>query len=790
MKDRYDYKETEQRIAKFWEDAGVYKFNGSSKKKVYAIDTPPPTVSGEMHMGHAFSYSQEDFIARYRRMAGFNVFYPFGTDDNGLPTARLVEKRKNVRESDMPRSEFIKMCISFLDEELPKFVQDWKRLGISCDFDAYYSTIDDHSRRISQWSFLDLYGKNRIYRKDAPSMWCPECKTGVAQIELKDKEIESTFNEIIFDVDGEKIVIGTTRPEMLPACVAVFYNPSDGRYSKYKGKSATVPLFGDRVTIIEDERAKPDFGTGLVMCCTFGDQTDMEWQKAHNLPIKTAISKTGEMTELAGKYKGMKIKSARKAILEELKAQGLLKSQKPIKHMVNVHERCGTEIEIIKSKQWFVRYLDLKKDMLKWGNEIKWHPDYMKVRYENWVNGLQWDWLISNQRYFGVQFPIWYCKKCGEIVLAEEDQLPVDPLKDTPKTSCRKCGSSEFSPETDTLNTWFTSSLTPQIAVQLMPKNLQAELFPMSLRPQGHDIITFWLFTTVLKSHLHFGKSPWSDTVISGFVTLHGEKMSKSKGNIIRPQDVMDKFGADAIRYWAGSSKLGEDLEYQEKDVATGARIANKMWNVAKLVNGINEKYPKYEKTASNPVDRWILGKAGIAAKKAAEYFSEYNYSAAKRIIDEFFWSFADNYLEFIKYRVYNNDGTPLFALNCVFLSILKMYAPFMPYITEEIYQEVYAAAEGIKSIHMSEWPAINEIHANSADIEAGDRLQKIIAFIRQWKHDNKMALNAEINEVTIDADVKGIDDIKGAIRIKRINIGKGAMEIPETGIKITIAGN
>ena len=332
-----NFKEIEEKWRAYWEKERVYAFDPKTKKKIYSIDTPPPTVSGEMHIGHACSYSQQDFIARYKRMAGNEVFYPFGTDDNGLPTERLVEKRKSVKAKEMPRDEFIKICLDFLKEELPKFTQDWKNIGISCDFNLSYSTINDHSRRISQWSFLDLYKKGRMQRKDAPAMWCPECKTGVAQVEIEDREIDSTFNDIVFKVDKEDLVIATTRPELLPACVAIFYHPSDERYKKYLGKKAKVPLFDIEVPIMEDLRANPEKGTGIVMCCTFGDQTDMEWQKAHNLPIKIAITETGEMAELAEKYAGLKIKDARKSIIKDLKESGLLKNQKPIKHMVNVH---------------------------------------------------------------------------------------------------------------------------------------------------------------------------------------------------------------------------------------------------------------------------------------------------------------------------------------------------------------------------------------------------------------------------------------------------------------------
>jgi len=779
-----DFKAIEKKWRDYWEKEKIFKFDPKSKRKIYSVDAPPPTVSGEMHIGHACSYAQQDFIIRYKRMRGFNVFYPFGTDDNGLPTERLVEKTLKVKAKDMPREKFIELCLDFLKKELPRFIQDWKNIGISCDFDILYSTINAHSRKISQWSFLDLYKKGRLYRKDAPAMWCPECKTGVAQVEVQDKEIESTFNDIVFKVGGEDILISTTRPELLPACVAVFYHPEDVRYTELARKKAIVPLFNFEVPIMPDIRVSKEKGTGIVMCCTFGDQTDMEWQKAHNLPIKTAITPEGKMTEIAGKYEGLSIKEARKIIIDDLKAAGLLTNQVPIKHFVNVHERCGTEIEFIKSKQWFVKYLDLKEDMLKWGSELKWHPEYMKHRYDNWVKGLQWDWLISNQRYFGVAFPVWYCKKCGEVIVAEEKQLPVEPTKDKPpKTRCPKCKSSAFIPETDILNTWFTSSMTPQLAIQLMPKEIQKKLFPMSLRPQAHEIITFWLFNTMVKSHLHFGKNPWKDAMISGFVTLQGEKMSKSKGNVVRPQEVMEKYGADAIRYWAASSKLGEDFDYQEKDVLSGKKFVTKLINATKFVF-LNLKYkkaqPKLHKT-----DALFLAQLNNLIKAATDALEDYNYARAKLEIDRFFWStFADNYLEIVKNRVYNGTeeerASAFYTLYNSLLALIKLFAPFTPYVTEEIYQEFFKKNENSRSVHLENWPAQIKIKSEKEDDKIWARLLEIISFAREEKSKAKKSVKAEIVLTIPRADKKllseVLNDLKAVLSVKELK--EGALKV------------
>lgn len=742
-KNQFDFKKSEEKWRKFWEKEKIYKFNQNSKKKFYSIDTPPPTVSGQMHIGHAFSYSQQDFIARFRRMLEGNVFYPFGTDDNGLPTERLVEKRKNIKAKDMPRKKFIDICTSFLKKELPLFIEDWKKVGISCDFDLYYSTINQYSQKISQKSFLDLYKKKRVYLKDAPAMWCPECKTGISQVEAQDKEIETTFNDIVFKTNNEDFIVATTRPELLPACVAVFYNPSDSRFKKLKGKKIKVPLFNFEVPIMEDKRVDKEKGTGLVMCCTFGDQTDMEWQRAYNFEIKEAINEEGKMTELAGQYKGLRVKEARKKIIEDLKKAGLLKKQEEIIHNVNVHERCGVEIEFVKSKQWFVKYLDLKKDMLVWGEKLNWHPKYMKVRYDNWVKGLQWDWLISRQRYFGVAFPIWYCKKCGETIIAEEKDLPVDPLKDKPKQKC-KCGSEEFEGEKDVLDTWFTSSMSPRLAVELLDKKLWTKAFPLNLRPQAHEIITFWLFNTVVKSNLHYKKNPFKDVAISGFVTLKGKKMSKSKGNVINPQDVLEKYGADSLRYWAAGSKLGNDLDYQEKDLITGKKFITKLINASKFVFMNLEDY-NGKKIKIVKDDEEFLGKLNELIQSCTENFEKYEYSKVKVDVEQFFWSdFCDYYLETVKHSIYNNKkdkSSAQYTLYKSLLTILKLIAPIMPFITEEIYQNHFKKIEKEKSIHISQWPKIGK-EKSKGDWEI---IKKNISQIRQEKSKAQVSLNTPI---------------------------------------------
>jgi len=791
-KETYNAQEAETKWQKFWEDKGIFKFDKKSKEEIYSIDTPPPTVSGKMHLGHSFSYAQQDFIARYKKMRGFNVFYPFGTDDNGLPTKMLIEKEKKVKASEMGRKEFTKLCLKTLKEELrPKYIADWKRLGMSCDFSLFYTTINDHCQRISQKSFIDLYKMGREYRTEAPAMHCPRCRTAISQVECEDKELSSYFNDIVFKVKNDKgkeedLIIATTRPELLPATVAVFYNPKDKRYKKFKGKTAKVPLFDFEVPIIEDIRADPEKGTGIVMCCTFGDSTDAEWQKAHCLPIKEAISRDGKMTKLAGKYEGMPIELARKMIIEDMKDQRLLVSQEPIKHAVNVHERCGTPVEFIHSKQWFIKYLDLKEDMMRWGKELNWFPKHMKNRYDNWVGGLQWDWCISRQLPFGVPFPVWYCKKCDEIILADEKQLPVDPLADNPPVKkCPKCGEAEFVPEKDLINTWATSSLTPQIAASLVPE-MYDKIYPMSLRPQAHDIITFWLFNTVVKSRLHNNVNPWKDAVISGWaLDPKGKKMSKSKGNVVEPQEMMDKYSADSLRFWAAGSKLGDDLPFQEKDFVTAQKTVTKLWNASKFAAMHLEDFDpaKHEDIELEQYDTAILSKLNRMVNECTENFDMYEYSRIKNDVEKFFWQdICDFYLEISKDRLYNPDKrgenerrSAQFTLYKLILTTIKMFAPIIPHITEDIYQKYFKKHEKAESIHISGWPVYTKKLDNEKAELHGCVVDFIIEQTRKAKSEKNVSLKEPVKKIAVEAKIteadfdKVKDDIKGVTHAETI---------------------
>ncbi|HLC85797.1 MAG TPA: valine--tRNA ligase [Candidatus Nanoarchaeia archaeon] len=779
----YDFKESEKKWLNFWQKEKIYSFDPKSKNKIYSIDTPPPTVSGKMHIGHAFSYSQQDFIARYHRMKRESIFYPFGTDDNGLPTERLVEKMKSVKGSSIDRTEFINLCLKTLEEIRPVFIQDWKNIGMSCDFDLFYSTIDSHSRKVSQKSFLDLHKINRLYRKEGPTIWCTECRTAIAQVEMKDEEKITNFVYIeVKTENGKSLVFATTRPELYPSCVGISVNPNDQRYKDCIGKKVIMPLTGAKIEITTDEMIDPEFGTGVVYFCSSGDAQFLEWEKRH--PIKNKIyilNKDGTMNEKAGKYEGLSIKGTRKKIIEDLQNLGVVKKVEPLKHIINVHERCNTDIEYMVSKQWFVKYLDLKDKFLKAGKKLKWHPEHMINRYENWVNGLQWDWCISRQRFFGVPFPVWYCEKCEEAILAEEKQLPVDPLKDKPLKKC-KCGSDEFIPEKDIFDTWATSSLTPQIAASLQPK-VYDKLYPMTLRPQAHDIISFWLFNTLVKSQLHNNVNPWKDVAISGWVLdPKGEKMSKSKGNVVEPQAVLEKYGADALRFWAASSKLGEDLAYQEKELVSGQRTITKLINASRFVfmnlNDYDGKIPKKLEL----IDKWLLLKMNKLIEECTESFENYEYSKVKSSTEIFFWhTFCDNYLEIIKDRLYNpkrrgkeSRRSAQYTLHICLLNIIKLFAPIMPFITEELYQEYYRKDEKEKSVHLLSWPkTIKNIEDKKAE-ELGDKAIEIISLVRKEKSKLGKSMKEKIKLLQCDNNMKEVEaDLKAVTQAEKIEYGK-----------------
>ncbi len=765
----YNPAEMEPRIRKFWEDQHVFRFQKDSRP-IYSIDTPPRTLSGTIHMGHAMSYSQMEFIARYKRMRGYNVFFPMGFDDNGLATERYVEKKYKVNAKEMKRDDFINLCLKETVIGGEYFRKVWTTLGISCDWTTLYSTIDEHCRRVAQKSFIHLYRMGHLERKEDAVTWCPLCETAIAQAELEDKTEETFLTTISFTCGRDSLPIATTRPEFLAACVAVVIHPEDTRYKNLPGKKAKVPLSGQEVPIITDNKVDMSFGTGIVMVCTFGDKTDVEWWRDFNLDTRIIIEKNGTLNALAGPYQGMSLTEARSHVLKDLKEKNLILTQEKMEHTLNAHERCHTPVEFIIAKQWFVKVLNLKDELIRKGKEINWFPDYMGKRYESWVENLRWDWCISRQRHYGIPFPVWYCKGCGKIILADENNLPVDPVNDKPPPC--ECGSTEYEPERDVLDTWFTSAHTPQIAARWGESDsIMDSVFPMSVRCQAHDIIRTWAFYTIVKALLHHNTIPWYDAMISGHgLDEKGKAMHASKGNVVLPMDMVEKYSADAVRWWASETKLGEDLFFKEKDVEKGYKLCVKLWNASKLVSSHLRSKP--EKTELREIDKWLFNRLNAVITEATRHLDIYEYGGAKSIIETSFWhDFCDNYLEAVKYRLYGEkDDAASYTVYYGLLTYLKLFSPCMAHITEEIYQTIYTAWEKDKSIHLSSWPQPFDV----AETASGQKIVDIISVLRRWKSDTGRPLNCPLTRVRLyTREDFGVSDIKGAMNIKEIEITK-----------------
>jgi valyl-tRNA synthetase len=780
---KYNAQEKEEKWLNYWKENEVYKFKPDGRK-VYSIDTPPPTVNGKIHIGHIFSYSQTEMVARYKRLRGYNIFYPFGFDDNGLPSERLVEKEQGKKAHEIGREEFAKLCYETTDKYENDFKDLFSKMGVSTDWNIAYKTVSQSTIKISQLSFLDLIEKQHCYHKESPALWCNECLTSIAQAELETKTIKTTFNYINFTTveDKETFTIATTRPELLPAIVCVFVNPNDENHKHLIGKHASIPVINVEVPIRADEKVAIDKGTGVVMCCTFGDQTDIEWWKKYNLPLKNIFTNDGRIIENVPNYGGLKIKEARKRIIEDLQNGGFVVKTEDLEHEVQTHERCGKEVEYSVMKQWFVDIMNHKDDFIKIGNEINWYPEHMHNRYNEWVENIMWDWCISRQRYFGVPFPVWYCKDCGKPIFAKKEDLPVNPLVDSPKEIC-SCGCEEFIPEKDVMDTWATSSVTPLINMKYCEEdNYEDILKPMSLRTNASEIIRTWDFYTIVKSFYHFGKKPWDSVMISGFVMANkGEKISKSKGNSkIEPTDLINQYSSDAIRYWAGSGRLGTDIVFSEETLLRGKKLINKIWNVSKFVEMHLEDYEDKDFTDFEYIDKWILGKYQEVEKGFLKYLDEYEVGLSLNHIEKFFWNFCDNYIEIVKHRLYRPEEFGELARysgqkTCymILYKLLQNFSIFFPFITEEIYQELFHKE---KSVHITEIKPFNYSFDN--EVKYGDLMIDIISQARGAKTNNNVSLKTPIKNLNLgandklnDALNKSIKDFKATLFIENLNI-------------------
>jgi valyl-tRNA synthetase len=772
-----DTAEVEAYCQRLWDELGIYLYDPNEAGEVFSIDTPPPYVSAShLHVGHAMSYAQAEFIVRYHRMNGRKIFYPMGFDDNGLPTERYVEKTFKINKSKTTRSEFRALCLQTTTEGAKEYEKLWRALGLSVDWNLRYSTIDDHCQRTSQKSFIELFKLGRIYRSHEPVLWDPILETSLAQADLETIERKGKLHDIVFKgVDGSPLTISTTRPELLPACVALYCNSKDERYTHLIGQTATVPLFGQTVPVLADDDVDPAFGTGLMMVCTFGDSEDVRRWKRDGLQLRIVVSNNGRLKELAGEFAGLKTDEARGKIVTALTEAGALTGSKAVDQVVSVSDRSDAPVEFVMAPQWFIRVMDMKDELLERAKELKWFPEWMQIRLEDWIKGLKYDWNISRQRFYGVPVPVWFCASCGEVILADESAMPVDPVESKPPVSaCVKCGAGEFTPDADVLDTWMTSSVSPLINSNWAgtPGRIgDASVYPMTVRVQAFEIIRTWLFYTVVKSHLHTNSLPWESVMISGWgLNENGKKISKrdleqytdANGyNRYDPYAVIQKFGADSVRYWASGGSLGHDLRYNEKDVQIGRKLVVKLWNAARFADlqmgaydPVKDYVPFAERT---PEDRWLLAELNKVLPAAKKAFEGYSYHEAREETDRFFWSvFCDDYLELIKDRFWTPDNyseqTRASARTTLFESlriVLGLYAPFLPFVTEYLYQQFFKGHEQAASLHKSAWPQANaEWDVTVPEMEV---LSAILRAVRGMRTTSKVSQTRRLAKVTLD---------------------------------------
>jgi len=791
----------EARWSAQWERDGTYKFDRTATRdQVFSIDTPPPTVSGSLHIGHMFSYTHTDTVARYRRMAGYEVFYPMGWDDNGLPTERRVQNYYGVncdpslpydpdftppekpgkRAIPVSRPNFVELCLELTTEDEQAFEHLWRTLGLSVDWSMTYATIDDRSRRTSQQAFLRMLSRGEAYQAEAPTIWDVSFQTAVAQAEIEEKELPGAFHRIPFQLaDGSgSVEIETTRPELLPACVALVANPEDERFKPLFGRKVISPLFGAEVTIHPHPLADPEKGSGIAMICTFGDTTDVTWWRELNLDVRAVIDRRGRFStiewgssgwetnepeaqvnydELAGKN----VKQAQARIVEMLVDRGILIGEpQPVEHMVKFFEKGDRPLEVVTSRQWYVRNGGrddkLREHLLDRGRAIEWHPEYMLNRYEGWVGGLNGDWLISRQRYFGVPFPVWYeVSPDGNPDYAKrhvptESDLPVDPSTDVPAgfEESQRGAPGGFIGDPDVMDTWATSSLSPQIAARWVDdKDLFDRVFPMDLRPQAHDIIRTWLFSSVVRSDAEHDSLPWKHAAISGWVLdPDRKKMAKSKGNVVTPLPLLEQYGSDAIRYWAANGRPGTDTAVDEAQMKVGRRLAIKILNVSKFVLGLAGE-AAFDGEVTEPLDRAVLGQLASVVRVATDAFEEFDYARAIEKTEAFFWPFCDNYVELVKGRAYGNGSDAAVAsarrtLVEALSTLQRLFAPHLSFVTEEVWSWWQ---EG--SVHHQGWPSATHLDELAGDhnTEVFTATSEVLGEIRRAKTEAKRSLRVEV---------------------------------------------
>ena len=774
---KYKHADIEKKWSESWKENGVYDWNpNTTREQTFSVDTPPPTVSGSLHIGHVFSYTHTDALARYQRMRGKNVFYPMGWDDNGLPTERRVQnvfgikcdpkvttpadfklsdshKKKPHQYDAVSRETFIAACAELTTKDEAAFENLWRKLGLSVDWSLQYATIDDHCRKTSQISFLDLVEKNKVKNTTSPGMWDVDFQTAVAQAEIEDRNRPGAYHNIRFSVeDGGEFVIATTRPELLAACIAVVAHPDDERFKPYFGKFAITPLFYAKVPILASTHADPEKGTGILMVCTFGDVADVEWWKQSDLPVKQIVGRNGTLLPVTfgqapfyseniskaqenyNHLQGLRIKKAQLEIVSLLRDEtssvngsvsALVGEPEVIEHPVKFYEKGDSPVELIPTRQWFISILDSKQELLAQADKINWSPSFMKARYTNWVEGLNQDWCISRQRFFGVPFPVWYrLDEAGEPnydepIFADKQACPVDPMSQCPPgfSSDQRNQPNGFIGDPDVMDTWATSSLTPQLTSNwIHDKNRHDSVFPMDIRPQSHEIIRTWAFYTIVKAWMHEEKIPWKNVVISGWVLdPDRKKMSKSKGNVITPEHLLDQYSSDAVRYWATKARLGADTALDEAVFSVGQKLSTKLFNASKFVlMQVSDVNDLTVADIVEPVDCDLINHHRNLISKVTNAFDAFEYSVSLEHTEQAFWQFCDHYIELVKVRAYKEEDmlkkrSALATLQETLRLYLRLFAPFLPYVTEEIWSWKFSKGE---SIHTQSWPHLDGFQA------------------------------------------------------------------------------